>query len=137
MNQTGVLLEMRLAVRSMLAHGRGGSIVNISSIWGSTAAPGFASYHASKGAVTTLTRNAAVTYADSGIRANAIHPVLIRTPMSDGNTDDFNDAVVRATPLKRKGEPIDIANGALYLAGDESQYVTGASLFIDGGFSAV
>ncbi len=136
-NQTGVMLGTRFGVRSMLAHGRGGSIVNISSIWGSTATEGFAGYHASKGAVTMITRNAAVSYAASGIRANAIHPGLIRTPMSDGNSDEFNGAVIAATPLGRIGEAVDVAFGALYLASAESRYVTGASLFIDGGFNAV
>lgn len=136
-NQTGVLLGSQRAVRSMLAHGRGGSIVNVSSIWGSVATAGFAAYHASKGAVTVLTRNAAVSYATDGIRANCVHPGLIDTPMSQGSPAEFNRAVIEATPMRRIGSPREVALGVLFLAGDESSYVTGSSVFIDGGFSAV
>jgi NAD(P)-dependent dehydrogenase (short-subunit alcohol dehydrogenase family) len=136
-NLTGVMLGSQLAVRDMLAHGRGGSIVTISSIWGSVATPGFAAYQTTKGAVVLLSRNIAVSHAEAGIRANCIHPGLIDTPMSQANPDEFNAGIVAATPMKRIGQPDDVAHGALYLASDESRYVTGTSLFIDGGFTAV
>lgn len=136
-NQTGVMLGTKLAVASMRSHGRGGSIVNISSIWGATATSGAAAYHASKGAVVLLTKNTAVTYASQAIRANCVHPGLIDTPMSRRNPAEFNVAVIRSTPLGRIGQPREVADAVVFLASDESSFVTGTSLFVDGGFAAV
>jgi NAD(P)-dependent dehydrogenase (short-subunit alcohol dehydrogenase family) len=113
----------------------GGSIVNLSSIWGSIGAAGVAAYQASKGAVTVITKNAALTYAPR-IRANSIHPGLIHTRLADQQDDATNQALIDMTPLKRMGKPEEIAYAALFLASDESAYVTGTELFVDGGYSA-
>lgn len=134
-NQTAVFLGMRCAIPLMQRSG-GGSIVNISSICGQRAVPGLAAYHASKGAVLLMTKNAAVTYAADGIRANAILPGWIRTPMTLAQADELNDAFIQATPMRRGAEPRDVAYGALYLACDESSYVTGVDLPVDGGYLA-
>ncbi|MDT0440517.1 MULTISPECIES: SDR family NAD(P)-dependent oxidoreductase [Streptomyces] len=134
-NQTGVYLGMRAAIPALRRSG-GGSIINISSIYGAAAVPGSLAYQATKGAVRSMTRNAAVTYAPDNIRANAVLPGWIRTPMTLAQTREFNDAVIASTPLGRGAEPLDIAHGCVYLASDESSYVTGTDLVIDGGFLA-
>ncbi|MFD5568905.1 SDR family NAD(P)-dependent oxidoreductase [Streptomyces cadmiisoli] len=134
-DQTGVFLGMREAVRVMRPQ-QSGSIVNISSIWGSAAVAGAHSYHAAKGAVRNMSKNAALTYVGDGIRVNSVHPGFIHTPLTDSQAADLNDAVIDATPMKRGGQPIEVANGILFLASDESSYVTGAELVIDGGYLA-
>lgn len=136
-NQTGVMLGCQYAVRAMKARGRGGAIVNISSIWGVCATSGFPAYHATKGAVMMLTKNIAVSFAGDKIRANCIHPGLIDTPMSQSSPAEFNRAVIDATPLRRIGQPSEVAGGALFLVSDDASFVTGASLFVDGGFTTL
>jgi 3alpha(or 20beta)-hydroxysteroid dehydrogenase len=135
-NQTGVFLGMREIIPHMRAHRRG-SIVNFSSIWGISAVAGAAAYHATKGAVRNLTKNAAVTYAGDGIRVNSIHPGIVATPMVlDEQPKSVSDAVIAATPLKRMAQPKELAYGCLFLASDESSFVTGTELVIDGGYLA-
>jgi 3alpha(or 20beta)-hydroxysteroid dehydrogenase len=134
-DQTGVFLGMKAVIPAMIEAG-GGSIVNISSICGAAAVPGIAAYHAAKGAVLTLTKNAAITYAPQRIRANAILPGWITTPMTAGQADDVNAVFLDATPLGHPGSPEDIAWAAVYLASDESSFVTGADLPVDGGYLA-
>lgn len=134
-DQTGVFLGMREAVRVMRPQ-QSGSIINISSIWGSAAVAGAHSYHAAKGAVRNMSKNAAMTYVGDGIRVNSVHPGFIHTPLTDSQAPELNDAVIGATPMKRGGRPIEVAYGALFLASDESSYVTGTELVIDGGYLA-
>lgn len=134
-NQTGTMLGMRAVLPAMLSR-ETGSIVNISSIWGTVGAPGFAAYHASKGAVRTMTKNAAITYANRGIRVNSIHPGIVDTPVIAAQDAEANAYVVGQTPLGRMGRPEEIAAGALFLASDESSFVTGIELVIDGGYLA-
>jgi NAD(P)-dependent dehydrogenase (short-subunit alcohol dehydrogenase family) len=134
-DQTGVFLGMREAIRVMRRQ-KSGSIVNISSIWGSAAVAGAHSYHAAKGAVRNMTKNAAMTYVADGIRVNSVHPGFIHTPLTDAQAADLNEVVIASTPMKRGGKPIEVAYGCLYLASDESSYVTGAELVIDGGYLA-
>ena len=134
-DQTGVFLGMKSVIPAMIEAG-GGSIVNMSSICGAAAVPGIAAYHAAKGAVLTLTKNAAVSYAHVGIRANSILPGWIRTPMTSGQDDAVNAVFLDATPLARAGVPEDIAWAAVYLASDESSFVTGIDLPVDGGYLA-
>jgi 3alpha(or 20beta)-hydroxysteroid dehydrogenase len=134
-DQTGVFLGMRAVIPAMRDAG-GGSIVNISSICGAAAVPGLAAYHAAKGAVLLMTKNAAVTYAADGIRANAILPGWIATPMTGGQDDSLNSGFLAATPMGCGGEPADVAWGAVYLASGESRFVTGIELPIDGGYLA-
>jgi len=132
-NQTGFYYGMRFCIPLMQRSG-GGSIVNISSIWGLIGAVGVAPYQASKGAVTTLTKNAALTYAPT-IRANSIHPGAIRTQIIERQDDALNQQLIADTPLKRMAQPREVAFAALYLASDESAFVTGAELVIDGGYT--
>jgi NAD(P)-dependent dehydrogenase (short-subunit alcohol dehydrogenase family) len=132
-NQTGFFLGMRTCIPLMQRAGRG-SIVNISSIWGLIGAVGVAPYQASKGAVTTLTKNAALTYAPA-IRANSIHPGAIKTQITAAQDHALNQQLIADTPLKRMAEAREVAFAALYLASDESSFVTGAELVIDGGYT--
>ncbi len=132
-NQTGVFLGIRSAIAPMTARG-GGSIVNISSGAGLRATKYMIAYAATKYAVTGMTASAAIELARSGIRVNSIHPGVIDTPML-GRASKA-DQVVKSTPLRRMGTPDEIANVALFLASDESSYMTGAHVPVDGGVVA-
>lgn len=134
-NQTGAFLGMRETIPVMRESG-GGSIINLSSIWGNAAVPGAAAYHASKGAIRNLTKNAAITHSEENIRVNSIHPGIIHTPLVEAQGEEVNEVVVGNTPMDRMGEPREVANGALFLASDESSYMTGGELVIDGGYLA-
>lgn len=140
-NVEGVFLGTKYGIELMEAAGIGGSIVNISSIYGKLGAVGSAAYNASKGAVCVFSKGAALEcgVARNGVRVNTIHPGFIETNMTRERLR--NEAArkwsLNRTPIGRLGEPQDIANGVLYLASDESSFVTGAELIIDGGFSAV
>jgi len=134
-NQTGVWLGMREVVPGMLAVGAG-SIINVSSIWGNAAVVGAHAYHATKGAVRNMSKNAAITYATTGIRVNSLHPGFIETPLTDAQAPEVNNYVVGMTPMGRAGRPEEIAWGAVFLASDESSFMTGSELVIDGGYLA-
>ncbi len=134
-DQTGVFLGMREVVPHMRKQ-KSGSIINISSIWGTAAVAGAHSYHAAKGAVRCMSKNAAMTYVGDGIRVNSVHPGFIHTPLTDAQASDLNQQVIASTPMKRGGQPIEVAYGCLFLACDESSYVTGTELVIDGGYLA-
>jgi NAD(P)-dependent dehydrogenase (short-subunit alcohol dehydrogenase family) len=134
-NQTGVFLGMRAVVPSMLANGSG-SIVNVSSIWGNAAVAGAHAYHATKGAVRNMSKNAAITYAERGIRVNSLHPGFIATPLTDAQDAAVNEWVVGQTPMRRAGRPEEIAAAAVFLASDEASFVTGSELVVDGGYLA-
>ena len=136
-NAKGVFLGTKAAIPHMRKAG-GGSIINISSIYGLVGSGGSASYHASKGAVRLLTKSTAIQYARESVRANSIHPGPIATPMTEAsraNSDHINHMLAR-TPLGRYAQPEEVAYGALYLASDESSFVTGSELVIDGGWTA-
>ena len=132
-NQTGCWLGMKYTVPAMRRAG-GGSIVNISSIYGLCGAGAATAYQGTKGAVRILTKSAAVQYATENIRVNAIMPGAIDTPMGAGVPEAFQ-MVINATPMGRSAKPIEVAYGALYLASDEASFVTGADLSIDGGYA--
>lgn len=134
-SQTGVLLGMRMALDMMVGKGAL-SIVNISSIWAQVGGTGQVAYHASKGAVINMTRNVAVTYAKERVRANVILPGLIDTDMVRVQKPEMNAATLALTPMGRIGLPEEIAAGVLFLASDESSFISGAVLAIDGGFTA-
>ncbi len=136
-NVTGVYLGTRAAIPVMRQSG-GGSIINISSICGLVGSFGNAAYHASKGAVRIFSKATAVQHAMDKIRANSIHPGFVDTPMTKPGHSNNEVARIRmdATPLGRFGRPSDIALGCLYLASDESSWVTGTELVIDGGVTA-
>jgi len=132
-NLTGVFLCCKFGIPAM---GRGGSIANIASIAGMLGRDTAQAYVAAKGGVLALTRSLAVHYASGGIRANAILPGRVDTPLvaDDDATPEDRAAFTRAHPLGRLGTPEDIAGLALYLASDEAAWVTGASYIIDGGY---
>ncbi|NTD86789.1 MULTISPECIES: SDR family NAD(P)-dependent oxidoreductase [Rhizobium/Agrobacterium group] len=133
-NQTGPFYGMKAVIPHMKASG-GGSIINTSSIWGIAGAAGVAAYTASKAAVRHMSKNAALTYVGDNIRVNSLHPGIIGTPMIDAQDAGITQAIVDITPMKRLGRPDEIAYGALFLASDESSYMTGAELVIDGGYT--
>jgi len=136
-NAKGVFLGTKLAIPEMRRAG-GGSIVNISSTAGLVGSRTSTAYSASKGAVRLFTKSTAVQYGAEGIRANSIHPGPIDTAMGDQVWPDAGsrEETIERTVLKRIGAPEDIANGALFLASDESSFMTGAELVIDGGLTA-
>ncbi len=136
-NATGVFLGTRSVIPAMQRAG-GGSVINISSICGIVGSFANAAYHASKGAVRIFSKSAAIQYAKDQIRVNSIHPGFVDTPMARPGLlgNESGKARMDATPLGRFGQPIDIAMGCLYLASDESSWVTGSELVIDGGMTA-
>ena len=136
-NATGVFLGTKHAIPAMQKSG-GGSIVNISSIAGFVGGEvGHPAYHASKGAVRLFTKATAVKYGPDGIRANSVHPGLMPPMRSSRPAEPVGqEEHVRLTPLRRTGQPIEVAYGVLFLASDEASFVTGTELVIDGGFIA-
>ena len=131
-NQVGVFLGIRAAIAPMTSRG-GGSIVNTSSGAGLRATKYCFAYAATKYAVTGMTAAAALELARNRIRVNSIHPGLIDTPMVASDDPEINNRLIRATPMRRVGEPEEIARVALFLASDESSYMTGAHVPVDGG----
>ena len=136
-NQTGVFLGMRAGARAMIAAGRGGSIINISSVAGLQGVFGSMAYSATKWAVRGMTKVAAKELGRYGIRVNSIHPGLIETPMTADfpavTDEEKRRRAQKQTPLGRYGTPEDIANMALFLAGEASSYCTGQEFVVDGG----
>ena len=137
-NLSGTFYGSQLAARVMKEKGIKGSIINLSSILGTVGLPGTVSYCASKGGVVQLTHAAALDLAAYGIRVNAIAPGFIATNMTKDmlTNEGFNKLVKSSTPLGYVGEARDIANAALYLASDDSKYVTGTIMHVDGGWTA-
>ncbi len=134
-NQTSVFLGTRLAAAQMAKTG-GGSIVNISSIMGFVGgSSGHPAYCASKGAVRIYTKAAAVRYGPKGVRVNSVHPGYMPPMLNATNAGERADKIT-LTPLRRLGEPIEVAYGVLFLASDEASFVTGTELVIDGGYTA-
>lgn len=140
-NVKGVFFATKHAIPH-LRRARGGSIINLSSIYGLVSAPDVPPYHASKGAVRLMTKTDALTYAPEKIRVNSVHPGFIWTPMVEGYLHDAPDqAKARKDldalhPLGHVGEPDDIAWACVYLASDEAKFITGAELVVDGGYTA-
>ena len=136
-NGKGVFLGTKLAIPELRKAG-GGSIINISSIYGIVGSETSAAYHASKGAVRIFTKAAAIQYAADGIRVNSVHPGFVDSPMTAARhaLPEVHNLRISRTPLGRMGTPEDIAAGILYLASDESAFVTGSELVIVGGMTA-
>ena len=137
-NLHGVYLGMRAAKAALVATGNG-AIVNISSIDGIVGVLGMTSYSGSKFAVTGMTRSAAIELGPLGVRVNSIHPGVINSPMvqeAPPETRARLDRLMDMQPIKRMGEPEEIASLALFLASDEASYITGAQFVIDGGHLA-
>jgi NAD(P)-dependent dehydrogenase (short-subunit alcohol dehydrogenase family) len=141
-NCTAVFLCTKHAIPHLKQAG-GGSVINISSIYGILGGGDIPAYHASKGAVRTMSKNDALTYAPDNIRVNSIHPGFIFTSMVKRYVDeagleeaDARTALDALHPLGGTGDPDDVAWGAVFLASDQARWVTGAELVIDGGYSA-
>ena len=137
-NVTGVFLGMKHCTPLMREHERG-SVINLSSVAGLIGLSGHTAYGASKGAVRIMTKDAAMELADAGIRVNSVHPAYIDTQMADygaevqGATKEELDAM---HPIGHMGEPDDVAYAVTYLASEESKFMTGSELVLDGGFTA-
>lgn len=136
-NSTGVFLGMKYIIPDMIKNG-GGSVINVSSIFGKVGSEMGAVYHASKGSVTTMTKAAAIQYASHNVRVNSVHPGFLDTNMTKKlhSKPGVREKRNASTPLGRIGKPIDVSYGILYLASNESSWVTGSELIIDGGFLA-
>ena len=140
-NVKGVFFCTKHAIPYLRKAGKG-SIINLSSIYGIIGAGDVPPYHASKGAVAEMSRNDAIIYAKEQIRVNSVHPGFIWTPMVEnfakatGAEDATREALAALHPLGHIGEADDIAWGIVYLASDESKFVTGSELVIDGGYTA-
>ena len=147
-NLDSVFLGTKHAVRAMRTQGRGGSIINVSSVSGLVGSPGTSAYSASKGGVRMLSKAVAMECAPDAIRCNAVFPGGVRTPIWEnadwwqgfvqqvGSEEEAWKKLDAASPLGRMGEPEDIAEAILYLASDASRFVTGSELVVDGGFTA-
>ncbi len=137
-NLSGTMYGMRAAANVMKSKSIKGSIINMSSILGKVGMNGTISYCASKGGVVQLTHAGALDLASDKIRVNAIAPGFIETNMTKDLLSDktFHDFVISSTPLGFVGNVNDIANAAVYLASDESNYVTGNVIYVDGGWTA-
>ncbi|GAA4864307.1 SDR family NAD(P)-dependent oxidoreductase [Saccharopolyspora rosea] len=136
-NQTGTWLGMKAAMPLLRASGSA-SVINTSSVLGLVGSGAAAAYQASKGAVRLLTKTAAVEYATRGVRVNSVHPGVVATPMIQDLLDEQGDQqpdIVR-TPMRRAAGPAEIAPAVLFLASDESSFVTGTELVVDGGLTA-
>lgn len=141
-NVNGVFYCTKHAVPYMQKAGQG-SIINLSSIYGIVGAADLPPYHASKGAVRVMSKNDALFYAKDGIRVNSVHPGFIWTPLveelareSPEGVEGFRSHLDSLHPVGHVGEPDDIAYGVVYLASDESKFVTGSELLIDGGYTS-
>lgn len=132
-NQTGGYLGMR-TVMPLLREAGGGSIVNISSILGFVGDGDYFAYTATKGAVRLMSKAAALKYAHEGIRVNSICPGMVRTPMNDAEID--SDEYVLNTPMRRMAEPIEVSKAIAFLLSDDSSFITGTDLVMDGGYLA-
>ena len=125
-----------------MAEGGGGSVINLSSIMGKIGAAGCAAYCASKGGVTLLTKAAAIEWASLKIRVNSIHPGYVETPLLSGSMEQagkdnaLRDLLIGLHPLGRFGQASDIADAVVFLASEESRFMTGSELVVDGGYTA-
>ena len=136
-NVRSVFIGTRAAIPVMQKQG-GGTIVNVSSIYGLVGAPGASAYEASKGAVRLFTKSCAVDLAPFNIRVNSVHPGVIETQMTKALLDDpaVRPTLLGPTLLKRPAQPIEVSQAVLFLASDESSFVHGAELVVDGGYTA-
>jgi NAD(P)-dependent dehydrogenase (short-subunit alcohol dehydrogenase family) len=140
-NLEGTFLGVRHVAPAMAAAGRG-SINNLSSILGKVGLPGASAYCASKGGVLMLTKAVALELAPAGVRVNSVHPGFIETPMvlnafrESENENEMRDLIVSRHALGRLGAPREIADAIVFLASDESSFMTGSELVVDGGYTA-
>lgn len=139
-NLDGVFFSAQSAARNMIKHGKEGSIITMSSIGGLRGAAPTAIYSTTKGAIRLMTASLADAVGPNGIRVNAICPGIIDTALSAGSGPEFQAGIqarIAKTPLRRSGSPAEIGKAAVWLASDLASFVTGASIVVDGGFSAI
>ncbi|MEV7082787.1 glucose 1-dehydrogenase [Streptomyces sp. NPDC093516] len=136
-NQKGTWLGMKAAMPLLRASGNA-SVINTSSVLGLVGSGAAAAYQASKGTVRLLSKTAAVEYAQQGVRVNSIHPGVVATPMIEDLLQEQGDQQpdIQRTPMRRAGRADEIATAILFLAGDDSSFVTGSELVVDGGLTA-
>lgn len=135
-NLTGVFLCDKYVIEQMLAQGTGGAIVNCGSIHSHAGKAGVTAYSSAKGGVKLLTQTLGLTYAKEGIRVNAVCPGYIDTPLIAGRNEALNEHLIGLHPMGRLGKPEEVAKAVLFLASDDSSFVTGTSLLVDGGYTA-
>lgn len=139
-NLDGVFFSAQSAARNMIKHGKEGSIITMSSIGGLRGAAPTAIYSTTKGAIRLMTASLADAVGPNGIRVNAICPGIIDTALSTGSGPEFQAGIqarIAETPLRRSGSPAEIGKVAVWLASDLASFVTGTSIVVDGGFSAI
>lgn len=139
-NLDGVFFSAQAAARNMVEHGKAGSIITMSSIGGLRGAAPTAIYSTTKGAVRLMTASLADAVGPNGIRVNAICPGIIDTALSSGSGPEFQAGIqarIAETPLRRSGSPAEVGKAAVWLASDLASFVSGASIVVDGGFSAI
>lgn len=135
-NQTGMYLCNKYAVKEMLKN-KGGAIVNTASMYGLVGSTSSYAYSASKGAITQMTRSAALMYADKNIRINAVAPGYVDTPILALAPEEMKKAMAQSLPMKRLGKDTEIADAICFLLSDEASFITGSILTCDGGFTAM
>lgn len=136
-NLTSTFLCNKYAVQQFKKQGGGGAIVNNGSIHSFVARRGLTAYASTKGGVKMLTQMVGTTYAKEGIRCNMICPAYINTPLTLTVSPEIRGHLAELHPIGRLGEPIEVARAVLFLASDEASYITGTSLKVDGGYTAV
>lgn len=134
-NLTGVFLCDKYAIEQMLKQG-GGTIVNCGSIHSHAGKSGVTAYASAKGGVKLLTQSLGITYAQQGIRINAVCPGYIDTPLIQGRNEAMNEHLISLHPMGRLGRAEEAAKAVLFLASDDSSFITGTSLLVDGGYTA-
>ncbi|MDR0271501.1 SDR family oxidoreductase [Paenibacillus sp.] len=136
-NLTGVFLCDKYAIKQMLEQGTGGAIVNCGSIHSHVGKSRVTAYASAKGGVKLLTQSLGADYATKGIRINAVCPGYIDTPLISGRTEEITNHLVGLHPMGRLGKPEEVAKAVLFLASDDASFITGTSLLVDGGYTAV
>lgn len=136
-NLTGVFLCDKYVIKQMLSQGTGGAIVNCGSIHSHVGKSGVTAYASAKGGVKLLTQSMGADYASKGIRVNAVCPGYIDTPLIQGRTEAITQHLVSLHPMGRLGQPEEVAKAVLFLASDDASFITGTSLLVDGGYTAV
>jgi 3-oxoacyl-[acyl-carrier protein] reductase len=131
-NLTSTFLMSKFAIKKMLKN-KSGKIVNITSVVGHTGNLGQANYTASKGGIVAMTKSLAIEYAKKNININCISPGFIKTAMTEKIDDKFKEVIISKIPSARLGEPDDIANAVLFLSSDQSNYINGETLHVNGG----
>ena len=131
-NLTSTFLLSKSAIKKMLKN-KNGKVINITSVVGHTGNPGQANYTAAKAGIVAMSKTLAIEYAKKNININCISPGFIKTAMTDKIDSNYKDIIISKIPSARLGEPEDVANAVLFLASDQSNYINGETLHVNGG----